>query len=262
MYQERKNEKSRFNSKTFVKAIYAGIEELNKMIEFIELLEKNPRFLISSFSDSIKEDIKFIYSPVLKRYVENGEKLKGDDFPKFVAEKVNKGFQQTLREEGIKESLELKLSSYSTFPTKYQIICNGKDIGRVNIYAKLYGEFPKSRKKYLQDELKRIEEYITHLNNQIAMCEEILKKPYTKIKTPLDVFILIFKRKKLTLALNEKLKILNENLSKEEKRHLELKEELDKVDEYDSKLLNFVSIIETVFKKFGYCYTDESFRLY
>ncbi|MGF7535135.1 hypothetical protein AAGG74_15895 [Bacillus mexicanus] len=262
MFQEQKNEKSRFDSNTFVRAAFAGIEELKKMIEFIEQLQENPRLLISSFSDQIKEDIKFIYSPVLKRYAEDKEKLKGDEFPKFLAEKINQGFKEILNDEGIKENFELKLSSYSTFPTKYQIICNGKDIGRVNIYDKLFGGFPKSRKKYLQEELKRIGEYITQINKQIEMCEEILKKPYTKIKTPLDIFILIFKRKKLTLALNEKLKYLNENLAIEEKRRLGLKKELDEVDVYDSKLLNFVSIIETVFKKFGYCYTDETSRLY
>jgi hypothetical protein len=207
-------------------------------------------------------DMHHIYFSAMKEYKENAKQLMPHDFQKYLLEKLNIGFKQLVKNEGIEEGYRFALSSPNTFPTKFVLYFQDKALCRIDVLNKVYGVRSEQKEEYLLKQIEDNKSIINDWEKELQVMFKLKEKPFKQLKSFPDLYILLFKRKKLTEELDKRIKRLTSSTKDMKETISQLEKDIPSVQNTNLETERRLEKIETLLIKNGYSFTENKSLLY
>jgi hypothetical protein len=250
----------------FSTLIEESARELQKAQNFLLRATMQPMLLFNEAHIYLKSNRNIVTAVMTTSYLKD-DKVNGHAFQVFLASILNKALQSWAKKKDISDDVRVLVRNPNSFPSIFAVYVNEQEIIQFNIFDKWYGIrdviFTEEDIRNREAENKSTnEEALKEIEEELKRWSEIKEKPTTLMRSPSDVFILLFKRSKLNKSLDKKLSSLHrqrEELLKNIKRE---EESIPSQIEHFHKKQVYTDLLVPFFEELSYSLEKEKYNLY
>ncbi|PLS19009.1 hypothetical protein CVD28_00990 [Bacillus sp. M6-12] len=240
--------------------------ELQKAQLFLTKCMKEPMLLFKEAHIYLKSNRNIVTAVMTTSYMKH-DKVNPHAFQVYLASILDKAIQEWVQEKEIPYDVRVLVRNPNSFPSIFAVYVNEQEVLQFNIFDKWYGTrdiiFTEEDIRNRESKTKTInEESLKEIDQELKKWTKIKEKPTSLIRTPTDIFVLLFKRKKLNNSLDKKVSSLQrqkEDLLKDMRRE---EESIPAQIEHFQKKQDYTECLIPFFKELSYSLEDEKYNLY
>lgn len=192
----------------FSSLIEESAMELQKAQNFLLRTTVQPMLLFQEAHIYLKSNRNIVTAVMNTSYLKN-DKVNGHAFQVFLASILDRGLQAWVEKNQIPHEVRILVRNPNSFPSIFAVYVNEQEIIQFNIFERWYGLRDVI---FTEDEIRERaekhkitnEEALKELDIELTKWTDIQQKPSSLIRTPWDIFVLLFKRNKLNASLEKK----------------------------------------------------------
>ena len=262
-----RNQRKIYPDDYFIESIRQSQSDLERSLAFLLKALEEPKLLYTDTKDEWISNRGMLFKAL--EYMAKGEKRNNlHDFQAFIADKLDRYLKEWAKNKGITEDVKVEVRNPLTYPSIFAVYYEDQEIIQFNIFEKWYGireSLTTTEEEILSSGdtvMKTHEENIQSFVKRRAEYEGLSKKPWGMVKTPADVYILLFKRKKVIEGLQKQLENFDKRIEHESKLLQQTKDSIPHQVERSKRKITGMDSIVPFFEELDYSLEMNQYKLY